>query len=91
MWNKIRNELLVSGCRLINRVTTQPASGALKREERKAARLPVCPSILTSKEFHVCTVASLCVQPFLVQYVVHTVLLQIHNKLCISTEHLRVT
>jgi len=24
---------------------TQPASGALKREERKAARLPVCPSV----------------------------------------------
>lgn len=45
---------------------TQPASGALKREEWKAARLPVCPSIRTSKEFHVCTVASLCVKPFLV-------------------------
>jgi len=44
---KIRNELLASGCGQISGVATntQPASGALKREERKAARLPVCPSV----------------------------------------------
>ena len=42
---KIRNELVVSGCRQICRVTTRPASGALNHEEWKAARLPVCPSV----------------------------------------------
>jgi hypothetical protein len=49
---KIRTELLAAGCQQISRVTTRPASGALNREERKAARLPVCPYVRGIPRLH---------------------------------------
>lgn len=66
--DKIRNELLASGCRQISRVATHNRRRVLSSVKR--GRPPACqsvrPSIRKSKEFHVCTVASLCEKPFLV-------------------------